>query len=330
MIKISIIVPVFNTGNYLHKCLKSILSQKLTNFELILIDDGSSDNSGEICDEYAKNDNRIKVIHKKNEGVSIARNTGLSIAEGEYIGFIDSDDWIDEDMYFELYKSAKGKKSDIVMCDTITKYDDKSDEQDTITQLSEDTLLCKNELYPKLLCEMAGSACRCIYKREVLEKNNIIFPPNIPFSEDRIFNILAMGCTDSICYIKKSFYNRYMRKGSAVNKYYKDMIELVLKARTGIMKALDLAWNGNEEYKKAYEEQTLGLTFASINNEFYKDAKGTFIEKYQNVKKICNKEEVREAIKLLDRKDLRSKLILKKRVFMLCVTAKMLNIKHRR
>ena len=139
-----------------------------------------------------------------------------------------------------------------------------------------------------------------------------------------------MGYAKSIYYTKTSFYNRYMRKGSAVNKYYKNMIELVLKARTVIMKALDLAWDGNKEYKKAYEEQTLGLTFAAINNEFYKDSKSTIIEKYKNIRNICNSDEIRNVIQILERKDLRSKLILKKRVFILCVIAKILNIKHGR
>lgn len=327
---LSIIIPIYNTGKYLHKCIKSILSQNMTSFELILIDDGSSDDSGAICDEYAKSDKRIKVIHKKNEGVSIARNTGIEIARGEYIGFVDSDDWIEPDMYDRLYNLAVTKKADIVMCDAVTKYDDKSDEADTITQLSDDILLKKWDIYPRLLCELAGSACRCIYKREILVDNKVIFPPNIPFSEDRIFNIFAMGYAKKIYYTKTSFYNRYIRMGSAVNKYYNDMIELILITRASIMKAIDKVWEGDREYKLAYENQTLGLVFAAINNEFLKDAKGTFIEKYRNVKKICNKAEVRRAISILEKNDLRSRLILRKRALLLCFIAMILNKKHRR
>ena len=330
MIQVSIIIPIYNTGKYLHRCIKSILSQTLTGFELILVDDGSVDESGKICDEYARQDDRIKVIHKKNEGVSIARNTGINIAQGEYIGFIDSDDWIEPDMHEKLYHLALEKQCDIVMCDAVTKYDDKSDEPDTITRLPNDILLKKQDIYPELLCEFAGSACRCIYKREIIKSNNIIFPPNIPFSEDRIFNILAMGYADKIYYTKTPFYNRYIRKGSAVNKYYNDMIDLILDTRIAIMNCIDRAWNGDGEYKKAYENQTLGLVFAAINNEFFKDAKGTLIQKYNNVKRICNKEEIRGVISILRKNDLRSWLILKKRVFLLCLIAIVLNIKHGR
>ena len=330
MTKLSIIIPVYNTGIYLHKCIKSILSQKMTDFELILIDDGSKDDSGAICDEYAREDSRVKVIHKENEGVSIARNTGISMAEGEYIGFVDSDDWIETDMYQTLCNLAISKECDIVMCDTVTKHDDKPDEEDTIIRLSGGNLLYKKDIYPELLREIAGGACRCIYKNELLKNNSIIFPPNIPFSEDRIFNILAMGHANKIYYTKAPFYNRYVRKGSAVNRYYNDMIELILVTRKAIMNAINVAWKGDEKYKNAYEDQTLNLVFTAINNEFYKDAKGTFAEKYNNIKKICNKDEVRNAIRVLGKNDLRAKLIMKRKTLLLCLIAMVLNKKHRR
>ncbi|HAQ0795523.1 TPA: glycosyltransferase, partial [Enterococcus faecium] len=105
MCRISIIVPVYNVEKYLKKCVDSILGQTFTDFELLLIDDGSTDNSGSICDELAKTDNRIKVIHKENGGLSDARNIGIEVAKGDFIGFIDSDDYIDEDMYAFLYNN---------------------------------------------------------------------------------------------------------------------------------------------------------------------------------------------------------------------------------
>ena len=330
MNKLYIIIPIYNTCIYLHKCIKSILSQKLQEFELILVDDGSKDESGAICDEYARRDVRVKVIHKKNEGVSIARNTGISMAEGEYIGFVDSDDWIEQDMYETLYNLAVSKECDIVMCDAVTKYDNMPDEEDTITRLKGGELLYKKDIYPELLCEMAGSSWRCIYKKELLNDNSVIFPPNIPFSEDRIFNILAMGNANKIYYTKTPFYNRYIRKGSAVNKYYNNMIGLILVTKDAIMNAINKAWSDDVEYKKAYEDQTLNLVFVAINNEFLKDAKGTILQKYRNIKEICNKAEVRNAIEMLHKKDLRSKLILKKRALLLSFIAIVLNKKHGR
>ena len=116
MPKISVIVPVYNVEKYLRKCIESILNQTFREFELILVDDGSTDSSGKICDEYALKDSRIKVIHKENGGASSARNAGLDVAKGEYIGFVDSDDWIEMDMYGELYRLIKENNTDISVC----------------------------------------------------------------------------------------------------------------------------------------------------------------------------------------------------------------------
>lgn len=111
--KISVIIPVYNVEDYLSKCLQSVINQTYTNLEIILVDDGSTDNSGEICDEFSENDNRIKVIHQKNTGVSQARKIGIDVADGKYIGFVDADDWIEPDMYETLIN--KMKNSDIIM-----------------------------------------------------------------------------------------------------------------------------------------------------------------------------------------------------------------------
>lgn len=116
--KISIIVPVFNIDYYLNKCIQSIVDQTYINLEIIIIDDGSYDNSPFICDEWAQKDNRIIVIHKENGGLSDARNTGLEIASGEYIGFVDGDDWIAPEMIEKLLKAILNDKSDIAACIT--------------------------------------------------------------------------------------------------------------------------------------------------------------------------------------------------------------------
>lgn len=116
MPKISIIVPIYNVEDYLPRCIDSILAQTFSDFELILVDDGSPDNCGEICDEYAKKDDRIVVIHKENGGLADARNAGIAVAKGEYFGFIDSDDWIDPNMYQVLYNIATKNDADISEC----------------------------------------------------------------------------------------------------------------------------------------------------------------------------------------------------------------------
>ena len=116
MDKISIIIPVYNVETYIHKCIGSVLAQTYRNIEVILVDDGSPDNSGIICDEYAKKDKRVIVIHKKNGGLSDARNAGIDAATGDYIVFVDSDDYIAPDMIEKLYETQKRNNADITVC----------------------------------------------------------------------------------------------------------------------------------------------------------------------------------------------------------------------
>lgn len=124
--KISVIVPVYKAEPYLRKCLDSIVNQTYQNIEIILVDDGSPDNCGAICDEYAAKDKRIQVIHKANGGVASARNAGLDAAAGDYIGWVDSDDWIEPEMFETMLNSAEERKADIVICSRVESYPDSS------------------------------------------------------------------------------------------------------------------------------------------------------------------------------------------------------------
>lgn len=170
---ISIIVPIYNVEKYLPKCIESILNQNFKEFELILVDDGSPDRSGDICDKYASKDNRIKVIHKKNGGVSSARNAGLKAAIGDYIGFVDPDDYIDENMYKKLYELCKENYCDIGICrfnrEINGKLTGKEIEDKIVTLNNMDAMreLFKGELY-------RFSLCNKLFKRKCF--NNVVFP----------------------------------------------------------------------------------------------------------------------------------------------------------
>lgn len=167
MPKISIIVPVYNVERYLVDCIESIRNQSLTDIEIILVDDGSLDNSGAICDDYALKDDRIKVIHKKNGGLSSARNAGLEVAVGEYIGFVDSDDWVDSEMYGFLYKNAVEKQAEIAVCNIAKMGPDGKfsnfDEGNT------DILFTRAEGMEELIRnqKLTFSSCNKIYKRKL-------------------------------------------------------------------------------------------------------------------------------------------------------------------
>ncbi|BDP63405.1 hypothetical protein EfmJHP80_09010 [Enterococcus faecium] len=164
--------PVYNVEKYLKKCVDSILGQTFTDFELLLIDDGSTDNSGSICDELAKTDNRIKVIHKENGGLSDARNIGIEVAKGDFIGFIDSDDYIDEDMYAFLYNNILKYDAELSMCGIYDVH--KNKEIKKLTPFSQ--LVTKSEAIELVLDGklVVANAVSKLYKKELFE--NVRYP----------------------------------------------------------------------------------------------------------------------------------------------------------
>ena len=228
--KISVIVPVYNTGTLLLPCLESLQEQTLQEIEFILVDDGSTDDSGAICDSFARRDSRFRVIHKKNAGVSRARNDGIRTAQGEFIGFVDSDDTVKPDMFQALYELAQNELADIVICDSVAVGNGLPDVLETIPPLAESCLLVKDAVSPAVLLELAGSACRCIYRRSMLLDADILFPEDLKFSEDRIFNVRAMGAASRMYYTKSVYYFRLLHNQSAVHKFYPDYFEIAKDA----------------------------------------------------------------------------------------------------
>ena len=180
--KISIIVPVYNAELYINKCIDSILNQSFKDFELILVNDGSTDNSGRMCEEYGSKDNRIKVFHKENGGQATARNMGLDIAKGDYVGFIDSDDWIDPDMYKSLYDLCMDHNCDISNCTSIIYFKNRTVINGKYPLIIHDrnqamATMLEGKLYDEVLCTK-------LIKRTLL--NDIRFPIGI-FYEDTAF-----------------------------------------------------------------------------------------------------------------------------------------------
>lgn len=214
---ISIIVPVYNVEQYLDDCLISIINQTYKNLEIILIDDGSTDKSGKICDEYAKKDSRIIVIHKENGGVSSARNAGLRIAKGAYIGFVDPDDWIAEDMYEVLYSNAKKYDADVSVCKYKIVKNRRKDNLNAINLIKHNKTIGLDAI--KSMCYMLSSnkfydcgPCNKLYKKEVVP----YFNQNISVAEDLLFNFEIYFRKENVsCWDDSEKYFYYYRSDSA-------------------------------------------------------------------------------------------------------------------
>lgn len=202
--KISVIVPVYKAENYLNRCVNSILAQTFTDFELLLIDDGSPDRSGEICDEYAAADSRVRVFHKENGGVSSARQCGMDNARGEYTIHVDPDDWVEPTMLKDLYAKAKEENSDMVFCNY---YWDKGNYSKVIRQHI--ASLDNNSILHGLFGTLHGSVCNKLIRRECCVQNGVSFPVGINLYEDLIFNIelLKKVALMKIAYIDNAYYH---------------------------------------------------------------------------------------------------------------------------
>lgn len=206
----SIIIPVYNSEKYLVKCLDSVTEQTFADFEVLLINDGSTDSSGKICDEYAAKDSRFKVFHKENGGVSSARNLGIEVAKGEWIWFVDADDYIRQDAIETISKELKKSDIDGVLFGYQKKIDNKLVVYD-FPEKGEVKFLGKTEvlksLYQSVYYPYQGYVWSKIFKSEIINQHKLRFDENIYFNEDRLFCFAYfVGCNGKTAYILADLY----------------------------------------------------------------------------------------------------------------------------
>lgn len=229
---VSVVVPVFNSEKYLEKCVISILQQEYKDLELILIDDGSTDGSGLICDKYAIEDSRIKVIHKKNAGVSSARNSGIEIAKGKYIAFVDSDDYIEKNYLSTAVAKINKHDCDLYVsgilmetwsCGEIVRSEEigvKNTFNGSITQFLE---MMESEYSLMSIC---GPWCK-LYQMGIIKNNKLRFDTSVSFGEDTRFNIDYYSYASTVYFDDAIFYHyRRGNEDSLFSKFKKDTFEL--------------------------------------------------------------------------------------------------------
>ena len=213
--KISVIVPIYNVEQYLRKCIDSIINQTYKNLEIILVDDESPDNCGQICDDYAKKDTRIKVIHKKNGGLSDARNAGLEVCTGNFLSFVDSDDWIELNTYEIMMKSMNEYNADMVVSNINYVYKDKVE-----SKYSEDKIRCfnKEEAMKELIRDGLVQAVvwNKLYKREFID--NLRFKVG-KLNEDEFFTYKICAKAERIVYTPEALYQYRQREDSIMGTY---------------------------------------------------------------------------------------------------------------
>ena len=273
--KVSVIVPIYKVEKYLDQCVESIINQTYSNLEIILVDDGSPDNCPKMCDEWAKRDSRIKVVHKENGGLSDARNAGMKVATGDCVSFIDSDDYVSVDFFQTLLDVMIQEKSDIVECDLVKFYEDSpieniefSQEINTFdTEKSMSMLISENEFHQHVWNKL--------YKADVAL--------NIPFAKDKLnedefWTYLVFGQAQKVSKIKKPMYYYLQRSGSIMGSGYS-------------LRRLD-ALEGRRNRQKYIEKN-----FPSLALQAKIDLYGACMFAYQSVLKFMKGSEKKIAIR---------------------------------
>ena len=274
---ISVIVPIYNVEKYLDKCVDSIINQTYKNLEIILVDDGSPDNCPQMCDDYAKKDSRIRVVHKENGGLSDARNAGMKVATGEYISFIDSDDYISLDFYETLFQTMIDNDSDIVECSVVKFYEDNN-----FDEYNDDLKVTNYETVDAL----DGLISENPFKQHVwnkLYKSSVAL--DIPYAvgklnEDEFWTYQVFGKAKKVTRINKTMYYYFQRNGSIMGNGYN-------------IRRLD-ALEGKMN-RQAYIEKNFPILTTKAKVDLY----GSCMFAYQSVLKFMSGNDKKKACKII-------------------------------
>lgn len=265
--QISVIVPIYKAESFIHRCIDSILAQTFTDFELILVNDGSPDKSGSICDEYALADSRIKVIHKKNGGVASARQCGIDNASGTYTIHTDPDDWIEPNMLEELYNKAIKENADIVVCDFWVEEKNQ-------------TTLCKQEpssfdpqriIIDLLLDRLHGSLCNKLIKLSCYRNSDTTFVNGLNYCEDFLVCCKLLTGKITVTYLNKAFYHYDQSSNSnSITKNYDIAIHNQIRLLAELQNVLKEERFIEALHHKKAQLAELAIKYPTLNSKEYK------------------------------------------------------------
>lgn len=259
---ISIIVPFYNAEKYLDRCIRSILSQTYKDYEIVLVNDGSSDGSLRICQEYANENNNISLVSQDNSGVSAARNRGLSVAKGEYVIFVDSDDYMLPQMCEIMVDAIEEKEADLVVCGTTETWGGVWAPTRDIDYSSLASF--KSDFIEHLTSELLSPPWNKIYRRELIKD---VFETSSSFGEDLMFNVNYLKNCQRISFIKSApFYHEKANEGSLVNRVYPSRLMEIEKVHSAVLGFYDTE---NPEIHQKYIRDLLVYVRAIIKNEKY-------------------------------------------------------------
>lgn len=301
---ISVIIPVYNSEFYLKECLESVCNNTYKELEIILVDDGSMDSSGDICDEYAKYDKRVKVFHRKNVGVSAARNFGISQVKGKYIAFIDSDDYVDKNYFEELVKDMIREQCELAVCNIIsiveTDLPFRRVEDIVIDFNSKDKKIGKN-FYLLNSSYLLYGPCNKLYIAEYILNRQLRFPEDTSYGEDLLFNFSYLQYCNTVSFKNKTaYYYHCDNAGSLSHMYRENLFENGLRLNSCIRKFCEQRDMFTEEMREYWAKRVFDDAYNSLFGLENKECKLKPEEKMKRVKKIMTHPILREAIQYAD------------------------------
>ncbi|MCO4542854.1 Exopolysaccharide biosynthesis transcriptional activator EpsA [Streptococcus infantarius subsp. infantarius] len=328
MEKISVIVPVYNVESYLERCINSLLNQTYSNLEIILIDDGSTDRSGQICDQY-KNRDEFVVIHKENAGLGMARNTGLDVATGKYIIFVDSDDYIDNNMIQSLYEEIQKTSSDTCIGGFKRVYANHSDVFKTELPKKEyiGQEVC-TELLPIMFGRVEGlpsvemSVWKVMFSNDIIQKNQLRFPSEREFiSEDIIFDTEYYPLSQKVCISPTVGYNYCDNEDSLTTRYNKERFNKQVILYNELEKRVTELGIRDLAIERMYST-LIAIARYSIKLEVKFSGQNGREESYANIQNICNNETLQTVLAEQNRSTVR----LQSRIINYLIKYKMINL----
>lgn len=302
--KISIIIPIYNSEKYLARCIETVIGQTYKNLEIILVNDGSRDKSLNICKYYQSKDSRIVIIDKINEGVSVARNTGIDAATGKYIGFVDADDWIEPNMYESMLNNIEKYKCNIAFCNFTkdTKYGryfkkinvnkNVLSKLDIINELIAN-MIGIEDILPKYHYVM-GSIWRCLYNRDFLNKYNLKFRSGISIMEDLVFNIQALIFCDKVCIDHGCYYHYIKNKSSSLHTYNEKMWHDNVQVHNLLEQILHDA-DLDEYLRNRLDSRYIAMAACAVGNEVYR-GNAKLNQRIRVAKYIMNDSKLKEVL----------------------------------
>lgn len=302
MPEVSIIVPVYKVEPFIHRCVNSILSQTFSNFELILVDDGSPDNCPAICDDYATKDSRVHVIHKENGGLSSARNSGIEKVQGKYILFCDSDDYVSDQWCETLIDAASGRQNCFVFGGIQTVFSDKTDTHELGNQIQEYSLAHFLDFHTK---GIVGFACNVLFDANVIRAHNLRFRNDV-IIEDLPFCLEYLKYMDSLVYCGHAGYYYVQRDSSTLSrKYYQDGFRKWREKYASIQVFIEqcIALNEQDSCRKITAECYLYYFLTSLNNTFDKRSTLSFPQKLKYNQSVISSPEFKHCLQYCDGKN---------------------------